>query len=37
MGEILVTCFIGAWLTVAGVTAYKRLTKDYQDLKGTKR
>jgi len=36
MGEIIVSCFIGVWLTLAGVFAYKRLKKDYKDMADTK-
>ena len=36
MGEIIVSCFIGFWLTLAGILAYKRLQKDYQD-EGTRK
>lgn len=32
MGEILVACFIGAWLTLAGLLSYKRLKKDYEEI-----
>lgn len=37
MGEIIVSCFIGTWLTLAGVLAYKRIKKDYQDMEGAKK
>ncbi len=37
MGEIIVSCFIGAWLTLAGILAYNRLKKDYHDEEGTKK
>ena len=30
MGEILVSVFIGIWLTAAGVFAYRQLKKDYK-------
>ena len=32
MGEILVACFIGAWLTGAGIISYRRLKKDYENV-----
>lgn len=35
MGEILVALFIGVWLTLAGVFAYKRLKKDYENIEDT--
>ena len=45
MGEMIVACFIGAWLTTAGIIAYNRLKKDYEtidnnnekNMEGTKR
>lgn len=37
MGEIIVSCFIGTWLTLAAVLAYKRLKMDYKDIKNTKK
>jgi len=36
MGEILVACFIGVWLTLAGYAAYKQLQKEYRDEEGKK-
>ena len=32
MGEILVACFIGVWLTLAGVISYGQIKKDYSEL-----
>ncbi len=37
MGEVMVACFIGVWLTVAGAAAYKRLRKDYNDTGDTEK
>lgn len=34
MGEIIVACFIGVWLTAAGIAAHKRLKKDYETIGG---
>lgn len=36
MGEILVALFIGIWLTLAGMFAYRRLKKDYEGMEDTK-
>ena len=35
MGEILVAFFIGIWLALAGILAYKRLKKDYENMEDT--
>lgn len=35
MGEILIACFIGVWLTAANVVAYIQLKKDFKK-KGNK-
>lgn len=37
MGEIFIACFIGAWLTVAGIAAHKHLRKEYGELGDAKR
>ena len=36
MGEILVALFIGIWLALAGMFAYRRLKKDYEGMENTK-
>ena len=32
MGEIIIACFIGVWLALAGVFGYKQIKKEYKDI-----
>ena len=36
MGEIVIACFIGIWLVLAGVFAFRRLEKDYKEMESKK-
>ena len=33
MGEIIVAVFLGVWLTVAGIAAYKHLKREYKNIR----
>ena len=30
--EILIAVFLGAWLSVSGILAYKQIKKDFRDI-----
>lgn len=37
MGEVLISCFLGFWLSLAGVLAYRQLKKEWKGAEDSKK